>query len=140
MSVEPGPARGLQPGTLRKAAFVLISALVALGGIAWLLAPSATLRNPVETYLRQGERAGAAALKRDIDGWSPTGADPGPAVQNLTGLGFSCMAPGGPAGLWHCVMRVPDRERRLITLEAHVTVQGSVVAQVETRITIRNAQ
>jgi hypothetical protein len=140
VSTEPSLNRGLQPGTLRKAAFVVLCALLALGGIAWLFAPSATLRNPVEIYLRQGERPGAAALKRDIDGWSPTGADPGPAVQNLAGLGFSCVAPGGPAGLWHCVMRVPDRERRLTTLEAQITVQGSVVARVETSISIRNAQ
>lgn len=140
MSTEPSLNRGLQPGTIRKAALVLICALVLLGGIAWLLMPSPALRNPVEIYLRQGERPGAAALKRDVEAWSPNGADPGPAVQNLAGLGFSCMAPAGPAGMWLCTMRVPDRERRLTTLDVRITVQGSVVAQVETRISVRNAQ
>lgn len=140
MSTEPSLNRALQPGTIRKAALVLVCALVLLGGIAWVLMPSATLRNPVEIYLRQGERPGAAALKRDVEGWSAIGADPGPAVQNLAGLGFSCIAPGGSAGLWHCTMRVPDRERRLTTLDVRITVRGSVVTQVETRISIRSAQ
>jgi len=140
VSAEPGPTRGLQPGTLRRAGFAALCALLVLGGLAWLLSPPATLRNPVEAYLRQGERAGAAALQRDMLAWAAPGADAGPAVQNLTGLGFSCTAPGGPDGQWACMMRVPDRERRLTTLEAHITVRGGVVVQPQARITIRQAQ
>ncbi len=141
MNTEPAPrGRTWQKGTKRRAAVVVLAGLAVLALIAWIFMPAERLRDPVEVYLRQGERAGAAALKRDIEGWAAPGADPGPAVQNLVGLGFSCIAPAGPVGQWNCTRRNPDRERRLTTLEAIIGVQSGVVAQVDTRITVRSMQ
>jgi hypothetical protein len=136
------PERGsiaMQPGTMRRAILLGLILAMGLGVVSWLVGAN-KMRSPIEEYLRQGERAGAAALARDIAQWSPTGADPGPAIQRLTAIGFSCAAPGGSSGDWTCTVRVPDRERRLTTMQAVLRAQNGVLAGVATSITVRNAQ
>ncbi len=139
---RPATGRGnvaMQPGTMRRAILLGIILAVVVGIVSWLVGANKT-RSPIEEYLRQGERAGAAALARDIAQWAPTGADPGPAVQRLTAIGFSCAAPGGSSGDWTCTVRVPDRERRLTTMQAVLRAQNGVLAGIATSITVRNAQ
>lgn len=139
-TVRPATGRlAMQPGTFRRATLVGIVLLAMLGGVAWMVGANKP-RTAIETYLRQGERAGAAALSRDIGEWAPTGGDAGPAVQRLTAIGFSCAAPAGISGDWSCVMRVPERERRLTTIQATLRVQNGVMAGVLTQITVRNTQ
>ncbi|MBC7431109.1 MAG: hypothetical protein H7345_03480 [Rubritepida sp.] len=130
---------GMQPGTMRRAILLGLILAMAVGIVSWLIGANKP-RTAIEEYLRQGERAGAAALARDIAQWAPTGADPGPAVQRLTAIGFSCAAPGGSSGDWVCTVRVPDRERRLTTMTAVLRAQNGVLAGVATSITVRNAQ
>ncbi len=135
-----GPSRlAMQPGTLRRATLLGVVLFAMLGGVAWMIGANKP-RTAIEIYLRQGERAGAAALARDVGEWAPTGADAGPAVQRLTAIGFSCAAPGGVSGDWSCTMRVPERERRLTTIQATLRVQNGVMAGVQTQITVRNMQ
>ncbi len=137
---ETGPSRAaMQPGTFRRATLLGIILLAVLGGVSWMVGANKP-RTAIEEYIRQGERQGAAALTRDIQEWAPTGADAGPAVQRLTAIGFSCAAPGGISGDWLCVVRVPERERRLTTIQARLRVQNGVMSAVAAEISVRNMQ
>jgi len=127
----------MQPGTLSRALLFGIILAAILAGVSWMIGANKP-RTPIEEYIRLGERSGAQALARDISGWSPTGADPGPAVQRLTAIGFSCAAPGGISGDWNCTVRVPERERRLTTIQAILRSQNGVMAGVTASITVRN--
>ena len=129
----------MQPGTMRRATLLGIILFAILGGVSWMIGANRP-RTPIEEYIRLGERAGAAALVRDITEWSPTGADPGPAVQRLTAIGFSCAAPGGISGDWSCVVRVPERERRLTSITATLRSQNGVMAGVAASISVRSMQ
>lgn len=130
---------GMQPGTISRAVLFGIILAAILAGVSWMIGANKP-RTPIEEYIRLGERAGAAALARDIAEWAPTGADPGPAVQRLTAIGFSCAAPGGISGDWSCTVRVPERERRLTTIQATLRSQNGVMAGVAASITVRNMQ
>lgn len=91
-------------------------------------------KTPLEPYIRQGQRAGAEALSRDLQQLSPVGADPGPAIQRLVSLGFSCTAPGLASGQWSCQVRLPQDERRVLSFEATIRVERGVVSGMETRM------
>lgn len=124
----------MQKGTKRRALLVLllIAFFVALVATFW---PDRRNRTQIDLYLRQGQRQGAALLKRDIDRLSPQGQDPGPAVQHLGALGLNCAAPASGTGEWACVMRRPGDDRRMITVEAAIQVRDGFVTGTSARIT-----
>lgn len=121
-------------GTKRRAllVLVLIGLFVAIVATFW---PDHRNRTQIDLYLRQGQRQGAALLKRDIDQLSPEGQDPGPAVQHLGALGLSCAAPATGTGEWDCVMRRPGDGRQMITIEAAIGVRDGFVTETSARIT-----
>lgn len=134
MTAEAQALDRMQPGTMRRAllVFSVIALAVAIVAAFW---PSHRSRTQIELYLRQGQRQGAALLKRDIDRLSPEGQDPGPAVQRLGALGLSCAAPETSTGEWVCLMRRPGDGRRMVTIEAMVRVEDGRVAETSARIT-----
>lgn len=133
MAPHPEDTAVMQPGTIRRAAMVggVILAGVALIAVVW---PDHRPITPVEVYLRQGTRQATEALKREVDQLSPRGADPGPAVQRLNTLGFSCTAPAGAAGEWNCTMRRPMENRQMLSMEVLIRVDRGNVTESTARI------
>ena len=131
--VEPEASGTLQKGTLKRAAILggFIAVSVALIAAFW---PNHRPRTPVEVYLRQGQRLATESLKRDVDQLSPRGEDPGPAVQRLGSLGFSCTAPAGASGDWNCTMRRPLENRQMLSMEVILRVERGSVAETTVRI------
>ena len=123
----------MQPGTIRRAAILGGIILVSLAGVAWLW-PDLKPVTPLETYLRQGTRQATELLQRDVDRLSPRGADPGPAVQRLGTLGFTCAAPAGAAGEWNCTMRRPLENRQMLSMEVILRVDRGNVTQTTARM------
>lgn len=123
----------MQPGTMKRAALLggVILAGVAVVAVMWLDHRPVT---PLEIYLRQGTRQATDALKRDVDQLSPRGADPGPAIQRLNTLGFSCTAPAGAAGEWNCMMRRPLESRQMLSMEVILRVDRGNVTETSVRI------
>ena len=109
---------------------------VILAGVAVIAAvwPDHRPITPVEVYLRQGTRQATEALKREVDQLSPRGTDPGPAVQRLHTLGFSCVAPAGAAGEWNCTMRRPMENRQMLSMEVLLRVDRGNVTETTARI------
>lgn len=134
MRADPQVAGRLQPGTRRRAllVFLMIAFVVGIVAAFW---PDHRGRTQIELYLRQGQRQGAALLKRDIDRLSPEGQDPGPAVQHLGALGLNCAAPATNDGEWSCLMRRPGEGRVMIAIEANIRVRDGLVAETRTGIT-----
>jgi hypothetical protein len=135
---DTAPSRGsrYQPGTLKRAGLFALMLLIVLAFVARMLTPSAT-RSPLEELARRGERQGAETLRLELLELSPVSADPGPAVQRLVSMGFSCVAPSEARGNWACLARLPDRDRRIISIEAAIATEGSVVRQITTRMSIQ---
>jgi hypothetical protein len=135
---DTAPVRGsrYQPGTLRRAGLLAVMMLIVLGFVANLLT-SQTRRSPLQELVRLGERVAPDRLREELLGLSPIGGDPGPAVQRLVSMGFSCTAPSEAQGLWECAARIPDPDRRLITVEARLDTDRGMVRQVITRMTVR---
>ena len=129
----------MQPGTIKRAAIVLAGLLgaVAVVAVVW---PDHRSVTPLETYLRQGTRQATESLKRDLDELSPRGADPGPAIQRLNTLGFSCAAPAGAAGEWNCTMRRPLENRQMLSMEVILKVDRGNVTETTARIWEHNAR
>lgn len=123
----------MQPGTIRRAAIVGVGILAAVAVVA-VVWPDHRPVTPLEIYLRQGTRLASEALKRDVDQLSPRGADPGPAVQRLNALGFSCAAPAGAAGEWNCTMRRPMENRQMLSMEVILKVDRGNVTETSARI------
>ena len=123
----------MQPGTIKRAALlgIVILAVVAVIATMW---PDHRPVTPLEIYLRQGTRQATDSLKREVDQLSPRGADPGPAVQRLHTLGFSCTAPAGAAGEWNCTMRRPLENRQMLSMEVILRVDRSQVTETSARI------
>jgi len=134
MRGDPQTSDRMQEGTKRRALllFLMIAFAVAIVASLW---PDHQGRTQIETYLRQGQRQGAALMKRDIDQLSPEGQDPGPAVQHLAALGLVCSAPAGLDGEWACLMRRPGEDRQMITIEATIRVERGFVTATSTRFT-----
>lgn len=134
MRADPQVSNRMQKGTKRRAllVFLIIAVAVAIVAILW---PSHRPRTQVETYLRQGQRQGAALLKRDMDQLSPAGQDPGPAVQHMTALGLSCAAPDSNTGEWTCLMRRPGTGRQMVTISTSIQVEHGVVTGTSAGIT-----
>lgn len=133
MAAHSEDSISMQPGTMKRAAILGGVILVSLAGVAWLW-PDRRPVTPLEIYLRQGTRQATEALKRDVDQLSPRGADPGPAVQRLGTLGFSCAAPAGAAGEWQCTMRRPLENRQMLSMEVILRVDRGNVAETTVRI------
>jgi hypothetical protein len=133
MAAHPEDTAVMQPGTMRRAALVgvLILAAVAVVAMVW---PDHRPVTPLEVYLRQGTRQATESLKRDVDQLSPRGADPGPAIQRLNTLGFSCAAPAGAAGEWNCTMRRPIENRQMLSMEVILRVDRGNVTETSARI------
>ena len=123
----------MQPGTIKRAAILGGFILVSLAGVAWLW-PDARPVTPLETYLRQGTRQATELLQREVDQLSPRGADPGPAVQRLGTLGFTCAAPAGAAGEWNCTMRRPLENRQMLSMEVILRVDRGNVTETTARM------
>ncbi|UPY38472.1 hypothetical protein [Sediminicoccus sp. KRV36] len=123
----------MQPGTIRRAAIVGVGILAAVAVVATVW-PDHRPVTPLEIYLRQGTRQATDALKRDVDQLSPRGADPGPAVQRLNTLGFSCTAPAGATGEWNCTMRRPLENRQMLSMEVILRVDRGNVTESTARI------
>lgn len=123
----------MQPGTFRRAALVVVALMAAVGVVA-VVWPDHRPVTPLEIYLRQGTRQAAESLKRDVDQLSPPGSDPGPAVQRLNTLGFSCAAPAGATGEWNCTMRRPQENRQMLSLEVILRVDRGNVTETSARI------
>ena len=123
----------MQPGTMKRAAILGSFILVSLAGVAWLW-PDRRLVTPLETYLRQGTRQATELLQREVDQLSPRGADPGPAVQRLGTLGFTCAAPAGAAGEWNCTMRRPLENRQMLSMEVILRVDRGNVTETTARM------
>ena len=123
----------MQPGTIRRAAVVGVALLAGIAVVATMW-PDYRPVTPLETYLRQGTRQATDTLKRDVDQLSPRGADPGPAIQRLNTLGFSCTAPAGAAGEWNCTMRRPLENRQMLSMEVIIRVDRGNVTETTTRI------
>jgi len=133
MAAHPEDSMAMQPGTIRRAAILGGMILVLLAGVAWLW-PDLKPVTPLETYLRQGTRQATELLQRDVDRLSPRGADPGPAVQRLGTLGFTCAAPAGAAGEWNCTMRRPLENRQMLSMEVILRVERGNVTETTARI------
>ncbi|MBS7788680.1 hypothetical protein KTR66_01665 [Roseococcus sp. SDR] len=123
----------MQPGTIKRAAMLgaAILAGVALVASVW---PDHRPVTALDTYLRQGPRQAGEALKREVDQLSPRGADPGPAIQRLNALGFSCAAPAGAAGEWNCNLRRPMENRQMLSMEVILRVDRGNVTETSARI------
>lgn len=133
MSSDPQTPDTMQKGTIKRA--LILGSFIALSvAIIATLWPDYRPRTPLEVYLRQGARLGTEALKREVDGLSPRGSDPGPAVQRLGTLGFSCTAPAGASGEWSCAMRRPLENRQMLSMEVILRVDRGVVAETSARI------
>ena len=139
MAVHPEDTSVMQPGTIRRAAIVAAAMLAAIGVVATVW-PDHRPVTPLEIYLRQGTRQATEALKRDVDQLSPRGSDPGPAVQRLNTLGFSCSAPAGAAGEWACTMRRPMENRQMLSMEVILKVDRGNVTETTARIWEQNAR
>lgn len=133
MSGDPQSPGTMQKGTIKRALILgsFIALSVALIASLW---PDYRPRTPLDIYLRQGQRLATEALKREIDELSPRGSDPGPAVQRLGTLGFSCAAPAGAAGEWNCAMRRPLENRQMLSMEVILRVDRGVVTETTARI------
>lgn len=123
----------MQPGTMKRAMLVGVVILAGLAVVATVW-PDRRPVTPVEVYLRQGTRQATEALKREVDHLSPRGADPGPAIQRLNTLGFSCAAPAGASGEWNCTMRRPLENRQMLSLEVLLRVDRGNVSETSARI------
>lgn len=123
----------MQPGTIKRAA-LLGGVILAMVGVVAAMWPDRRPVTPLDLYLRQGTRQATEALKREVDQLSPRGADPGPAVQRLNTLGFSCAAPAGAAGEWNCTMRRPLENRQMLSMEVILRVDRGQVAETSARI------
>jgi hypothetical protein len=133
MAVHPEDTAVMQPGTIRRAAIVGAGLLAAIAVVAAVW-PDHRPVTPLELYLRQGTRLATEALKRDVDQLSPRGSDPGPAVQRLNTLGFSCSAPAGASGEWNCTMRRPIENRQMLSMEVILRVERGSVTETTARI------
>lgn len=133
MAAHPEDSAVMQPGTIRRAAVVGVALLAGVAVVASMW-PDYRPVTPLEIYLRQGARQATDALKRDVDQLSPRGADPGPAIQRLNTLGFSCTAPAGAAGEWNCTMRRPLENRQMLSMEVILRVDRGNVTETTTRI------
>lgn len=133
MSGDPQTPGTMQKGTIKRALILgsFIALSVALIATLW---PDYRPRTPLDIYLRQGQRLATEALKREVDELSPRGSDPGPAVQRLGTLGFSCAAPAGAAGEWNCAMRRPLENRQMLSMEVILRVDRGVVTETTARI------
>jgi len=127
----------MQPGTIKRAAILMGFIVASLGCVAWFW-PDHRPVTPLEIYLRQGTRQAAELLQRDVDQLSPRGADPGPAVQRLGTLGFTCAAPAGAAGEWNCTMRRPLENRQMLSMEVILRVERGNVTETTARIWEQN--
>jgi hypothetical protein len=137
MAAHPEDSAVMQPGTIRRAAIVGAGLLAAIAVVA-VVWPDHRPVTPLEIYLRQGTRQATEALKRDVDQLSPRGSDPGPAVQRLNTLGFSCAAPAGAAGEWNCTMRRPIENRQMLSMEVILRVERGSVTETTARIWEQN--
>jgi hypothetical protein len=133
MAAHPEDSVVMQPGTIRRAAIVGVGILAVVGVVA-VVWPDHRPLTPLDVYLRQGTRAATESLKRDVDQLSPRGADPGPAIQRLNTLGFSCAAPAGAAGEWNCTMRRPIENRQMLSMEVILRVDRGNVTETSARI------
>ncbi len=133
MASHPEDSAGMQPGTIKRAALLGVVMLAGLAVVATLW-PDHRPKTPLDVYLRQGTRQAAEMLKRDVDQLSPRGGDPGPAIQRLNTLGFSCAAPAGAAGDWNCTMRRPMENRQMLSMEVVLRVDRGNVAETTARI------
>ncbi len=133
MAPHPEDSAVMQPGTMKRAAIVGAVILAAVAVVAYMW-PDFRPVTPLETYLRLGTRQAAESLKRDVDQLSPRGSDPGPAIQRLNTLGFSCAAPPGAAGEWTCTMRRPIENRQMLSLEVILRVDRGNVTETSARI------
>jgi hypothetical protein len=133
MAAHPEDSVVMQPGTMRRAAIVGAVLLAGVAVVAYMW-PDFRPVTPLETYLRQGTRQAAESLKRDVDQLSPRGADPGPAIQRLNTLGFSCAAPASASGEWNCSMRRPLENRQMLSMEVTLRVDRGNVAETSARI------
>ncbi|MBY0336705.1 MAG: hypothetical protein K2X11_08830 [Acetobacteraceae bacterium] len=133
MADGPANSARMEPGTMRRA---LLFGVVLAAGVAGVASLGTRDRgkSPLEPYIRLGQRAGSEQLRRDLEQLSPIGADPGPAIQRLVSLGFSCTAPGLASGNWHCAVRLPQDERRVLSFEATIRVERGVVSGIEARM------
>jgi hypothetical protein len=139
MAAHPEDSAVMEPGTIRRAAIVVTGMLAAIGAVATVW-PDHRPVTPLEIYLRQGTRQASEALKRDVDQLSPRGSDPGPAVQRLNTLGFSCAAPAGASGEWNCTMRRPMENRQMLSMEVILRVDRGNVTDTSARIWEQNAR
>lgn len=133
MAGRPEDSAVMQPGTIKRA---MLLGGVLLAGLAVVAAvwPDHRPVTPLEVYLRQGPRQAAEQLKRDVDHLSPRGGDPGPAVQRLNTLGFSCVAPASATGDWNCAMRRPIENRQTLSMEVILRVDRGTVTETNARI------
>ena len=139
MAAHPEDSAVMQPGTIKRAAILGGIILVSLAVVA-LLWPDRRPVTPLETYLRQGTRQATELLQREVDQLSPRGADPGPAVQRLGTLGFTCAAPAGAAGEWNCTMRRPLENRQMLSMEVILRVDRGNVTETTARMWEQNAR
>jgi hypothetical protein len=133
MAAHPEDSAVMQPGTIKRAALVAGVILAGVAGVAAVW-PDHRPVTPLEIYLRQGTRHATEALKREVDQLSPRGADPGPAIQRLNTLGFSCAAPAGATGEWNCTMRRPMENRQMLSMEVLLRVDRGNVTETSARI------
>lgn len=123
----------MQPGTMKRAVLLGVVMLAGLAVVATVW-PDHRPKTPLDVYLRQGPRQATEALKREVDQLSPRGGDPGPAIQRLNSLGFSCTAPAGATGEWNCTMRRPLENRQMLSMEVLLRVDRSNVSETSVRI------
>jgi hypothetical protein len=133
MASHPEDSAVMQPGTMKRAVLLGVVMLAGLAVVATVW-PDHRPKTPLDVYLRQGTRQATEALKREVDQLSPRGGDPGPAIQRLNTLGFSCAAPAGATGEWNCTMRRPLENRQMLSMEVLLRVDRGNISETSARI------
>ncbi|MCK8786648.1 hypothetical protein M0638_19925 [Roseomonas sp. NAR14] len=125
-----------QPGVARLALVAIALLLGGIGLVAYACSEDAGPVGPFSPYLRLGPAAGAAALKRDLEGEFLPGTPAGPLVRRLEGMGMNCDAYAARAARPVCVARVDLRERRVARVEVLVREDAGGLIGVVPDITV----
>jgi len=128
----PGPA------TAHVAARAILAGLLLLGLLAIVsrLMENPIIRFEVESYVRQGVRGGAAALRDDLLAAHKLGSPIGGVVSQVTRMGFQC-GTIDPAVTLECRFRAKrPQDGQVATIIVLLAHDGASFAGLETRMRV----
>jgi hypothetical protein len=128
----PGPA------TAHVAARALLAGLLLLGLLAIVsrLMENPTVRSQLESYVRQGVRGGAAALRDDLLATHKPGSPIGGVVSQVTRMGFQC-GNIDPAVTLECRFRAKrPQDGQVATIILLLAHDGASLAGLETSMRV----